>query len=109
MAGLGKWGGSALAARLTGNGWRDAMSLGALMNCRGLTELVVLDIGLGLGIVGPDLFTVLVLMALVTTAVTAPALSLIRRKADAPAPDDPAAPESAAAESPALSEPAEQR
>ncbi|MEU9523769.1 cation:proton antiporter [Streptomyces sp. NPDC048224] len=108
VAGLGKWGGSALAARLTGNGWRDAMSLGALMNCRGLTELVVLDIGLGLGIVGPDLFTVLVLMALVTTAVTAPALSLIRRKADVPAPDDPAAPESAEAENPAL-QPAEQR
>ncbi|MET9778903.1 cation:proton antiporter [Streptomyces sp. NPDC006367] len=109
VAGLGKWGASALAARLTGTGWRDAMSIGALMNCRGLTELVVLDIGLGLGIVGPDLFTVLVLMALVTTAMTTPALSLIRRTAAAPAPSgDPAARESADAKGP-VPQPAEQR
>ncbi|MYS56748.1 cation:proton antiporter [Streptomyces sp. SID6013] len=112
VAGLGKWGGAAIAARLTGNGWRDAMSLGALMNCRGLTELVVLDIGLGLGIVGPDLFTVLVLMALVTTAMTTPALSLIRGKGDTQAASDgldgPGAPESADAENPVL-QPAEQR
>ncbi|MFG2680450.1 cation:proton antiporter [Streptomyces sp. NPDC048392] len=102
VAVLGKWGGSALAARLTGHGWRDSMSLGALMNCRGLTELVVLDIGLGLGIVGPDLFTVLVLMALVTTAVTTPALILIRRTAPAPALGRPDAAETADAEKPAL-------
>ncbi|MBN0048308.1 cation:proton antiporter [Streptomyces actuosus] len=79
VAVLGKWGGGSLAARLSGQGWRDAMTLGALMNCRGLTELVVLDVGLGLGVIGPQLFTILVLMALVTTAATTPALALVRR------------------------------
>jgi Kef-type K+ transport system membrane component KefB len=76
---LGKWGGGSVAARLAGQGWRDALSIGALMNCRGLTELVVLNIGLSLGVIGPDLFTVLVLMALLTTAVTSPALTRLRR------------------------------
>ncbi|MET8748582.1 cation:proton antiporter [Streptomyces sp. NPDC004667] len=80
VAFLGKWGGSTSAARATGQSWRDAMSIGALMNCRGLTELVVLNLGLELGVIGPDLFTMLVLMALLTTAVTSPALSWIRRK-----------------------------
>ncbi|MFD7439604.1 cation:proton antiporter [Streptomyces sp. NPDC059861] len=79
VAVVGKWGGGSVAARLAGQRWRDAMSIGALMNCRGLTELVVLNIGLGLGVIGPDLFTILVLMALVTTAATSPALSGIRR------------------------------
>ncbi|MEU9003876.1 cation:proton antiporter [Streptomyces sp. NPDC048551] len=79
VAFLGKWGGSAGAARATGQSWRDAMSIGALMNCRGLTELVVLNLGLELGVIGPDLFTMLVLMALLTTAITSPALSWIRR------------------------------
>ncbi|MFG3660147.1 cation:proton antiporter [Streptomyces sp. NPDC047706] len=86
VAVLGKWGGGSVAARLAGRGWRDAMSIGALMNCRGLTELVVLNIGLGLGVIGPDLFTILVLMALVTTAATSPALSWIRRGAKDPDP-----------------------
>ncbi|MFI9616706.1 cation:proton antiporter [Streptomyces sp. NPDC052023] len=90
VAVLGKWGGGSVAARLAGRGWRDAMSIGALMNCRGLTELVVLNIGLGLGVIGPDLFTILVLMALVTTAATSPALSWIRRGAKDPDPaEDP--------------------
>ncbi|WP_171116710.1 MULTISPECIES: cation:proton antiporter [Streptomyces] len=90
VAVLGKWGGGSVAARLAGQGWRDAMSIGALMNCRGLTELVVLNIGLGLGVIGPDLFTILVLMALLTTAATSPALSWIRRGAGDPYPaDDP--------------------
>lgn len=75
VAVLGKWGGGAGAARLAGQSWRDSMAIGALMNCRGLTELVVLDIGLSLGVIGPGLFTTLVLMALATTAVTGPALS----------------------------------
>ncbi|MFI1566684.1 cation:proton antiporter [Streptomyces sp. NPDC020490] len=82
VAVLGKWGGGSLAARLSGRDWRDAMSLGVLMNCRGLTELVVLNIGLDLGVIGPELFTVLVLMALVTTAMTTPALTWLRRGAD---------------------------
>ncbi|MFJ8194973.1 cation:proton antiporter [Streptomyces sp. NPDC096094] len=79
VAVLGKWGGGSVAARLAGQSWRDAMAIGALMNCRGLTELVVLNIGLGLGVIGPGLFTVLVLMALITTVATSPALSRIRR------------------------------
>ncbi|MFD1659488.1 cation:proton antiporter [Streptomyces caeni] len=81
VAVLGKWGGSTGAARMAGWPWRGAMSIGVLMNCRGLTELVVLDIGLQLGVIGPDLFTVLVLMALLTTAVTTPALTWFRRSA----------------------------
>lgn len=79
VAVLGKWGGAAGAARACGQPWREAMSIGALMNCRGLTELVVLTIGLELGVIGPDLFTMLVLVALITTALTAPAVSHFRR------------------------------
>lgn len=79
VAVLGKWGGSTGAAHLSGQSWRDAMSIGALMNCRGLTELVVLNLGLELGVIGPDLFTILVLMALVTTAATSPALTWFHR------------------------------
>ncbi|MFD4606314.1 cation:proton antiporter [Streptomyces sp. NPDC058464] len=82
VAVAGKWGGGTLAARLSGRDWRDSMSLGALMNCRGLTELIVLNIGLGLGVIGPELFTVLVLMALLTTAMTSPALTRIRKGID---------------------------
>ncbi len=52
------------------------------MNCRGLTELIVLNIGLGPGVIGPELFTVLVLMALLTTAMTSPALTRIRKGID---------------------------
>lgn len=80
VAVLSKWGGGAVAARLAGQNWRDALSLGALMNCRGLTELVILNIGHGLGVIGDDLFTILVLMALLTTAATSPLLDVLRRK-----------------------------
>jgi Kef-type K+ transport system membrane component KefB len=91
VAVLGKWGGAAGAARVCGQPWREAMSIGALMNCRGLTELVVLTIGLELGVIGPDLFTMLVLVALITTAVTAPAVSRFQRgKRQAPAVKAPA-------------------
>ncbi|MFJ6015082.1 cation:proton antiporter [Streptomyces sp. NPDC092952] len=80
VAVLGKWGGSTGGARLSGQSWRDSLAIGALMNCRGLTELVVLNLGLELGVIGPDLFTMLVLMALITTGLTSPALSWIRRE-----------------------------
>lgn len=73
----GKFGGTALAARLTGLGWRDSAVLGTLMNARGLVELIVLNIGLDLGILSPTLFTMLIVMAVVTTAMTSPVLSLI--------------------------------
>ncbi|MER7399033.1 cation:proton antiporter [Streptomyces sp. NPDC000151] len=81
VAVLGKWGGSAVAARACGQRWPGALSLGALMNCRGLTELVILNIGLELHVIGPDLFTMLVLMALTTTAITSPAVTWLRRRA----------------------------
>ncbi|MEU9341555.1 cation:proton antiporter [Streptomyces sp. NPDC048278] len=90
VAVAGKWGGGTLAARLSGRDWRDSMSLGALMNCRGLTELIVLNIGLGLGVIGPELFTVLVLMALLTTAMTSPALTWIRKGIDEDSEPEPA-------------------
>ena len=69
---VGKFVGTALASRLTGFGWRDAAVLGALMNTRGLMELVVLNVGLDLGVIAPPLFAMMVLMALVTTLMTAP-------------------------------------
>ncbi|WNZ11690.1 cation:proton antiporter [Streptomyces sp. 11x1] len=71
----GKWGGAAAAARLSGLPWRQALALGALMNCRGLTELIVLTVGLDLGVISRELFTMLVLMALLTTAITSPAVA----------------------------------
>ena len=71
---LGKFGGTLLAARLTGIDWRTSASLGILMNTRGLMELIVLNIGLDLGVISPTLFAMLVLMALVTTIATTPIL-----------------------------------
>lgn len=79
VASIGKFGGSAVAARLTGLDWRHSAALGALMNTRGLMELIVLNIGLDLGVLSPTLFAMLVIMALVTTFATAPALSLFTR------------------------------
>lgn len=73
----GKFGGSALSARLTGMPWREAGALGILVNTRGLMELVLLNIGLEIGVISPALFTMLVLMALVTTFMTAPLLEWI--------------------------------
>lgn len=77
VACLGKFGGSALAARLTGSRWREAAAVGILMNTRGLMELIVLNIGLDLGVISPTLFTMMVVMALVTTFVTTPLLEMI--------------------------------
>lgn len=79
VATLGKFGGTLVAARLTGLGWRDASSLGILMNTRGLVELIVLNIGLDLGVITPRLFAMLVVMALATTFATTPILHLITR------------------------------
>ncbi|KYF85165.1 potassium transporter [Sorangium cellulosum] len=77
VACAGKFGGSAVAARLTGQRWREASALGILMNTRGLMELIVLNLGLDLGIISPTLFTMMVLMALVTTFMTTPLLRWI--------------------------------
>ena len=75
---VGKLGGGALAARWTGMAWRDSLALGVLMNTRGLMELIVLNVGYDLGLLSPTLFSMMVLMALVTTAMTAPLLSALR-------------------------------
>jgi Kef-type K+ transport system membrane component KefB len=77
VAVVGKWGGSSLAARAVGLEWRESMALGILMNTRGLTELIILNIGLDLGVIPPTIFAMLVIMALVTTFMTTPILSLI--------------------------------
>jgi len=73
---LGTWS----AARSTGMENREAWGLGALMNTRGLMELIVLNLGYELGLLGDRLFAVLVIMALVTTAMTGPLLNLIERR-----------------------------
>jgi Kef-type K+ transport system membrane component KefB len=72
VAVCGKLGGSTLAARLNGLSWRRSLALGVLLNTRGLMELIVLNVGLDLGVVSPTLFTMFVIMALVTTIATAP-------------------------------------
>jgi Kef-type K+ transport system membrane component KefB len=73
----GKFGGSMLAARMAGIPWRDAASLGILMNTRGLMELIALNIGLDIGVISQTVFTILVLMALVTTFMTSPLLEWV--------------------------------
>ena len=77
VASFGKFGGTFLAARLTGSDSREAASLGILMNTRGLMELVVLNVGLDLGVLSPALFAMFVLMAVVTTLATTPILQAL--------------------------------
>jgi Kef-type K+ transport system membrane component KefB len=72
----GKLGGTMFIARATGSKWNEAFALGALMNTRGLVELVALNIGYDLGIISPSIFAMLVLMALFTTFLTGPLLDL---------------------------------
>jgi Kef-type K+ transport system membrane component KefB len=76
VATIGKIAGGAAGARLAGYSWRDSLATGSLMNARGLMELIVMKIGLDAGLIGPQLFTMLLLMALVTTAMTGPLLAL---------------------------------
>jgi len=90
VAVIGKFAGSALAARFVGQNWRDSFTIGALMNTRGLMELVVLNIGYDLGVLSPEIFAMMVVMALVTTFMTGPALDFINwyfRKQTHVAPD----------------------
>lgn len=75
----GKFVGSTVAARFVGQNWKDSLIIGALMNTRGLMELVVLNIGLDLGILTPELFAMMVIMALFTTFMTSPSLSFIEK------------------------------
>jgi Kef-type K+ transport system membrane component KefB len=92
VATLGKLGGSALAARITGMDGRTSWQLGALMNTRGLMELIALNIGYDLGILSQRIFAMLVIMALVTTIMTGPLLALFRRKGESGVRDLPGIP-----------------
>lgn len=78
VATLGKFGGAFLAAKVSGVATRESAAIGFLMNTRGLVQLIVLNVGLDLGVLTPRLFTILVIMALVTTLATGPALKWIK-------------------------------
>jgi Kef-type K+ transport system membrane component KefB len=86
VAVVGKFFGAMLAARLTGFGWRPAAVIGTLMNTRGLTELIVLNLALEKGVISEALFAMLVIMALVTTFMAGPMLKLIDPKNEYGAP-----------------------
>jgi Kef-type K+ transport system membrane component KefB len=88
---IGKLGGTFVGARLTGLDRRTALSLGVLMNTRGLMELIVLNIGLDLGVLSPRLFAMFVIMALVTTVATTPALHVLNATASSGRRADPSA------------------
>lgn len=79
VAVLGKFGGCALAARLVGESWKDSLTIGTLMNTRGLMELIALNIGYEMGVLPPSVFVILVIMALVTTFMTTPLLGIIEK------------------------------
>ncbi|MBJ6979075.1 cation:proton antiporter [Luteimonas sp. MC1895] len=76
VAVVGKVLGGAIGARLSGHGWRESFAVGSLMNARALMELIVMKVGLDAGIIGPDLFTMLLVMAILTTVMTGPLLTL---------------------------------
>lgn len=86
VAVAGKFGGSTVAARVMGTPWREATAIGILMNTRGLIELVVLNIGLEIGVLTRPMFSIMVVMAVTTTLMTTPLLSLVHgtRKAEEP-------------------------
>lgn len=92
VAVTGKFIGSALAAKFVGQTWKDSLTIGALMNTRGLMELIVLNIGYDLGVLTPSIFAMMVIMALATTFMTGPALNCINRayrKQEAPIKKEP--------------------
>ncbi len=97
LAVIGKFGACSLAARVSGMSWRESAAVGVMMNTQGLMELVVLNIGLDLGVISETMFTIMVLVALVSTVSTAPLLRLIY-------PDRLIAAELAAAEPPRASD-----
>src|SRR5204863_9031163 len=80
VAVIGKFFGAMIAARMTGFGWKPAAVVGTLMNTRGLTELIVLNLALEKGVISDGLFAMLVIMALVTTFMAGPLLKLIDRE-----------------------------
>ena len=87
VATVGKIAGGAAGARMAGYGWRDSLATGSLMNARGLMELIVMKIGLDAGLIGPELFTMLLVMALATTAMTGPLINLFIGRKQAVAAD----------------------
>jgi Kef-type K+ transport system membrane component KefB len=89
VATAGKFGGTVIAARFANMGWRQASALGILMNTRGLMELIVLNIGRDMGVLSPRLFTMYVLMAIVTTFATTPIFAAITRGLPALQPSSP--------------------
>jgi Kef-type K+ transport system membrane component KefB len=83
---LGKLIGGTAGARISGQSWRDSLAIGSLMNARGMMELIVIKVGLDAGVITPAMFTILLVMAIVTTMMTTPmvvALSGARRSAPA--------------------------
>lgn len=89
VATLGKFGGSAVAARFAGLGLRESAAIGVLMNTRGLMEIVVLNVGLDLGVISPRMFTMMVIVAIVTTVLTTPLLRRIYNPAEPVAEETP--------------------
>src|SRR5688572_12054938 len=81
-AGIGKFGGCTLAARWSGLSWRNACSIGVLMNTRGLMELIVVNLGYELGVIPPSVFFMLVFMAVATTYITTPLLRRTMRNTE---------------------------
>jgi Kef-type K+ transport system membrane component KefB len=77
IACIGKIAGGTLSVRWMGDSWKNSLTLGVLMNTRGLVELIVLNIGLDLGILSPTLFVMLVIMAIITTMMASPLLPLL--------------------------------
>jgi len=75
----GKLGGCTIAARLVGESWKNSLIVGTLMNTRGLMQLVALNIGYEMGILPPSIFVILIIMALVTTFMTTPLLTLVEK------------------------------
>lgn len=83
---IGKVAGGAIGARIARQPWRSALAIGSLMNARGLMELIVMKVGLDVGIIGRDLFTMLFVMAILTTIMTGPLLTFFSRDARGAAP-----------------------
>jgi len=79
---VAKFGGCSLAARITGFNGKESLLIGTMMNTRGLMELIVLNVGFDLGVIPPELFTILVMMALLTTIMTLPLLYLFRKNTE---------------------------
>jgi Kef-type K+ transport system membrane component KefB len=104
VATAGKLGGSTIAARFSGMPLREAAGLGTLMNARGLMELVILDVGLDIGVISPALFSMMIVMALVTTFMTTPVLNLICPKEYLEASGEKIGVEGVAAQAPSLQE-----